>query len=109
MSMPLRDGHSVAADSPPSGRIDLSDRPATSLLRWDRHRDLRDRVLEYARRQGTSTHAVLIDTIRRGLAQIEDGNDAHTAGTRTRDPATDQEKNGRRRGDIVIEVTVHGD
>lgn len=66
----------VAADAPDAENLTNTslrgaNGPASSLIRWEHHEDLRESVTEYAKRERYSVHAVLIESIRRGLAQIE--------------------------------------
>lgn len=48
-----------------------SNGPASSLLRWEGHEDLRDEIIEYAKRERYPVHTVLLDAIRRGFEQIK--------------------------------------
>lgn len=46
--------------------------PRTSLIRWEGgNEDLRDAVIDYHRRERYPIHTVLLEAIRRGLAEME--------------------------------------
>ncbi len=44
--------------------------PASSLIRWDGHEDLRDALIEYARRERYPVHTVLIMALEQGLEHL---------------------------------------
>ena len=44
--------------------------PKSSLIRWDGHEELRDAIIEYADRERYPIHTVLLETIRRGFAEM---------------------------------------
>lgn len=71
-SAPLAESPTATMDHESTPRATgRANRPASSLLRWEHHGVLRDAVAEYAERERQSVHAVLIESIRRGLAQID--------------------------------------
>lgn len=84
--------------------LDDANRPVSSLLRWERHQELRDRVLDYAKARGASTHAVLIEAIQMGLAQLAPAGAECEESNAHRAESADEAPYRRVQGDITIEI-----
>lgn len=46
--------------------------PASSLIRWDGHEELRDAVIEFAKRERYPVHTVLLMALEKGLDSLDD-------------------------------------
>lgn len=46
--------------------------PASSLIRWDGHEELRDSLIEFAKRERYPVHTVLLMALERGLDHLGD-------------------------------------
>lgn len=98
----------VTAAEPRTTRTSIGPggRPASSLVRWERHEVLRDAVIDFAKSKHYSVQTILIESIRRGLAQLDSepwGSDAQQNGrsTSANGNGNNRERTGR---DIVIEL-----
>lgn len=81
-----------------------ANRPASSLLRWEHHEDLRDAVIDHAKREHHSVHTALIESIRRGLSQI-DSQEREPRPSQTSRSSSPARSSWERRGrSVVIEV-----
>ncbi|MWV75848.1 hypothetical protein [Rathayibacter rathayi] len=50
-----------------------SNPPKSSLVRWDGHQELRDRILTYGQTHRYATHDLMITAMERGMDLIENG------------------------------------
>ena len=87
-----------------SGRVK---RAASSLIRWEHQEVLRDAVTDYARREHHSVHAVLVESIRRGLALIDSEGWAPGPSRSSRNNPRARSKREERDRQIVIELKAH--
>ena len=45
--------------------------PKSTLVRWGKNEELRDRVIEYSKRERYSVHDTILEALRLGMEQIE--------------------------------------
>lgn len=70
------DAKTEANDTQPASREagrkkqDAGKPPASSLIRWEGHEELRDAIIAYAKAERYPVHTVLLDSLRRGFDQL---------------------------------------
>ncbi|WP_344708227.1 hypothetical protein [Microbacterium luteolum] len=96
----------VAAAEPRTTRASMGSggRPASSLVRWERHEVLRDAVIDFAKRRNYSVQTILIESIRRGLAQLDSERWVSDAQQNRRSASANGDSRERTGRDIVIEL-----
>lgn len=98
----------ATADPEATPKIEVpANRAVSSLLRWEHHQLLRDAVIDYAKREHHSVHTVLIESIRRGLAQIDREGWAPAIRSNNVNSSTARSSRQKRGSRLVIEVSAY--
>lgn len=63
---------SAAGGSPKRRRSAEGQAPKASLVRWGGEEELRDQLIEYARRERYNMQELMIEAMRLGIAQLEE-------------------------------------
>lgn len=68
---PSEEPHQPAKVSPSRKRRNGDKPPASSLIRWEGHEELRDSLADYAKRERYPMHTVLLMALELGLEQLD--------------------------------------
>lgn len=72
-SKPTENQQPVPSRSPSRRKTETGKPPASSLIRWEGHEELRDSLVAYARNERYPVHTVLLMALEHGLQHLNEG------------------------------------